>query len=179
MAIDTITTVQRGQETCFSPKANEKDTPLCSAFNNMLKHFKEMNTAELRIETAGLDVLGPELLQKLRVAECAREATIEAAYDVIAAPDVAPEDRGLRRLAVLLTSIFQAGDDEECQRLLAQCDRHRDIFDVVVTGPAALRAHRLHIRFFEQLDFLTALQEFGATDVEDDCWPDFPDLVPV
>jgi hypothetical protein len=178
MAIEAITTNLGKQKTCFSSSSGQKYTPCSFAFSTLLNNFKAMNTAEVRIETAGFDVLGLEMLQELRVAERAREATIEAAFDVIAAPDASLEDRDLRRLAVLLTAIFQTVDDVECQRLLAQCNHHRDIFDVVVAGPDALHARRLHTRFFQQLDTLTALQEFGGADLDNELWPDFPDLAP-
>lgn len=178
MATNSTTTEVAERETHFSPADLKPQTPLSSAFGILLMRFTEMNTAEIRIEAGGLDVLGLEMLRELRAAERAREALIEASFDVIAAPELGYEDRGLRRMAFLLTTVLQMKDDAERQRLHAQSSRHRDLFDIAVAGPGARLARRMQTAFFRQLDDLARLREYGGAGIALEIQDDLPDLVP-
>lgn len=178
MATNMTTTVPGGLGTHFLPADPQIQSPIGRAFGILLSHFTEMTTAETRIETGGLDVLGLELLQELRAAERSREALIEAAFDVIAAPELGPEDRGLRRMAFLLTELLALEDDAERQRLHAQSCRHRDLFGIPVAGPAARMARRMQTAFFRQFDALAELQEYGGAGIAPEVQAEFPDPVP-
>ena len=162
MADNSNSTVSGADGTHFSAGLARAHTPVGHAFSILLMRFSEMMSAETRIETSGLDVLGLELARELRRAERAREGLIEAAFDVIAAPDQSIEDRGLRRMAFLLTTLLQMDDDAERQHLHAQSCRHRDVFEIAVAGPAARQARRMQRAFFQQFDALASLQEYGG-----------------
>ncbi len=164
MADNSNSTVSGADGTHFSPNI-AAFTPTMNAFSILLMRFSEMMLAEARIETSGLDVLGLELGRELRRAELARAGLIEAAFDVIAVPDQAREDRGLRRMACLLTTLFEMDDDVECQNLHAQTYRHRDVFEIAVVGPAARQARRMQRAFFQQFDALASLQEYGGAGI--------------
>ena len=172
MATKPTTTDPAGQGTYFKYKDTLAETAASRAFGMMLMRLKDMISAETRIETGALDVLGLELMQDLRIAERSRETLIEAAFDVIACPDACPEDRGLRRMAVLLTTFIQMEDDTDRQQLHAQTNHHRDVFDIIITGPGARHARRLQMAFFQHFDALGSLQEFGGTGIALDAHSD-------
>ena len=178
MATNRTTTVPGGRGTHFLPADQQTQSPIGRAFGILLSHFTEMTAAETRIETGGLDVLGLELLQELRAAERSREALIEAAFDVIATPEVGPDDHGLQRMAHLLTELLALEDDAERQRLHAQTSRHRDLFDIPVAGPAALKSRRMQTAFFRQFDALAELQEYGGAGIAPEVQVAFPEPVP-
>ena len=149
-------------ETHFSSGHAPADTPVSRAFGPVLMQFSDMAAAESRLETPGVDVCSAAFGDDLRQANVSREALIEAAFDVIAAPVMRDEDRGLHRMAGLLVTLFQMDRSAGRRVLLAQAAQHQDVFDIRGTSPAARQARGMQVAFFQLLDGMAKMREFGG-----------------
>jgi len=161
------------------------NTPVLSltmiAFHRLLVVFAKFTAAEMRLEKPGVDVCSAAFGDDIRHADAVREALIEAAYDVIAAPASGEEDRGLHRMAGLLVALFQKDSSAERRLLHAQSWQHRDVFDIPGTGFLARQARGLQIAFFHQFDALAGMREFGGPGLAaapDAPMAEVPDLIP-
>jgi len=153
-------------------------TPVSHAFGLMLMRFSEMMSAEVRIETAKRDMINPAITDEQCAAAQSREALIEAAFDVIATPELRDVDCALNRLAFLLVTLFQLEDDLERQTLHAQTCEHRDVYEIDGAGPEARQAMRMQSAFFQQFDTLATLQKYGGAGIAPMNDANIPYLIP-
>jgi hypothetical protein len=137
-------------------------TPVMVAFAVMVRWLGAVAQAErMYLEGIGPVSDGRSCPSELQLDDL-RDALYAACLDILSRAAQTPADRGLLRLAFFLNTILELTDHSDRGHALDRLRLRGDLFGIESLQPEAGTALKLQARFFDLLEELSVLPDFGG-----------------